>query len=131
MEPPDEQPQQFMSYAHNRPPLPQESSFESSCYYCRNVCRHHQSLLLQERPDLPISPKKESPGHFRKHAEVKERPPKSLGVDVGVQAGKSTIHHYLFDPTQAEMISVNILGLNFTSIRCFCINIDNRWTFHK
>ena len=130
MDPPDEQPQQFMSYAHVRPPLPQESSFESSCYYCRNVCRHHQSLLLQERPDLPISPTKESPGHFRKHAEVKERP-KSLGVDVGVQTGKSTIHHYLFDPTQAEMISVNILGLNFTSIRCFCINIDNRWTFHK
>ena len=65
-----------------RPPLPQESSFESGCYYCRNVCKAHQSLLISEIPQASV-----------KRSQVSSE-------EVGVQAGKSTIHHYLFDPTE-------------------------------
>ena len=82
-----------------RPPLPQESSFESSCYYCRNVCRRHQSLMMMDHQDQlqqRTLNNQEQP-HQRTVHNVSRG---SAGVDVGVQAGKSTIHHYLFDPTE-------------------------------
>ena len=69
----------------SRPPLPQESSFESGCYYCRNVCKAHQNLISAENTKPPTVKRTSS----QLHSE-----------DVGVQAGKSTLHHYLFDPTE-------------------------------
>ena len=82
-----------------KPPLPQESSFESSCYYCRHVCKAHQSLIAHESV-LNVSPRTTK----RQEEKVLRRgpppPPSGHSVDVGVQVGKPSIHHYLFDPTQ-------------------------------
>ena len=82
-----------------KPPLPQESSFESSCYYCRHVCKRHQSLIANESV-LNVSPRT-----TKRHEEKvlrRDHPPSPTdhGVDVGIQVGKPTVHHYLFDPTQ-------------------------------
>ena len=66
-------------------PIQHDSSFEGSCYYCRNVCERHQSMIMSEC----------QPAH------EKQRSIQNIETsEVGVQAGKSTIHHYLFDPTQ-------------------------------
>lgn len=81
-----------------KPPLPQESSFESSCYYCRHVCKRHQSLIANESV-LNVSPKP-TKRHEEKAAIMAPPSLSGHGVDVGVQVGKPTIHHYLFDPTQ-------------------------------
>ena len=69
----------------SRPALPQESSFESGCYYCRNVCKAHQYMITAEQSKPPT---------------VKQTGSQVHSEDVGVQAGKSTLHHYLFDPTE-------------------------------
>ena len=80
-----------------RPSLPQESSFESSCYYCRNVCARHQSLIMTEHQDQGRPVHVTDLGRSGPRETVKKQPPSQ---DVGVQVGKSTIHHYLFDPTE-------------------------------
>ena len=66
-------------------PVQQDSSLEGSCYYCRNVCERHQSLIMPE---------------CRQDTDKKNKTKNAETSDIAVQVGKSTIHHYLFDPTQ-------------------------------
>ena len=61
--------------------IQQDSSFEGSCYYWRNVCEKNANLIIPKcRP-----------------ADEKQN---IMTSDIGIQVGKSTIHHYLFDPTE-------------------------------
>ena len=76
--------------------ISKESSFESDCYYCRKTCRRHQSLLKIENCHPPPPPQYYSPKRATK--VFKDEYPATS--EVGVQVGKTTIHHYLFDPTE-------------------------------
>ena len=87
-----------------KPPLPQESSFESSCYYCRNVCRRHQSLIMNEIVLSPRTTKRNEEKTSRVQAPAFSS---GHGVDIGVQVGKPTVHHYLFDPTQDALFDTS------------------------
>ena len=80
-----------------RPTMPREPSMESGCYYCRNICKAHQNLLASENPLTSAK------GKYTRSEEV------------GVQAGKSTIHHYLFDPTEDAVFN-DIHYPHFTNI---------------
>ena len=80
-----------------RPTMPREPSMESGCYYCRNICKAHQNLLASENPVASAK---------GKHTRSEE---------VGVQAGRSTLHHYLFDPTQ-DAVFEDIHYPRFTNI---------------
>jgi len=72
-----------------QPQIQTDSSVEGQgqgCYYCRNVCEQHQKMLLPHHKE-EVKP------------EIPSKTDKPDSFDVGIQAGKTTVHHYLFDPT--------------------------------
>ena len=73
--------------------IQQDSSFESSCYYCRNICEKHQNMITPEC----------KPASERNYKQMENK----KTSEIGVQVGKSTMHHYLFDPTQDAIFETN------------------------
>ncbi|XP_023324535.1 uncharacterized protein LOC111698428 [Eurytemora carolleeae] len=72
-----------------------------SCYYCKRLCSfHRQEVLSGQKPTATTVLGFQQPSttsQFQQNIPRLQR--YNSTADISVQAGKPTLHHYLFDPT--------------------------------